>query len=197
MAGFPEYLRVFTAVPIGADARAEIHRAARALLAGLGRMSVVAEQNLHVTLKFVGDVHRDDLPALVETVRAGTEGLPAGDIEIAGIRAFPNLQRPRVVWAGVSDPSGILEPVHARLNEALAKFGAKREKKRYVPHVTLARIRGPVDARELSQRCESGGEFWFSVEPVDSITLFMSELSRGGPPQYTVLGRYELESRNG
>ena len=60
MAGFPEYLRVFTAVTISADARTEVHRQANALLADLGRLSVVAEENLHVTLKFVGEVHRDD-----------------------------------------------------------------------------------------------------------------------------------------
>ena len=192
MVGFPEYLRVFTALEISPDARAEIHRQARSVFAGIGRISIVSEDNLHVTLKFVGDLHRDDLAALTAAVEECVDGLPAGEVEIAGIGAFPDLARPRVVWAGVSDPSGILEPVHGRLNRALASLGVKRENKKFVPHVTLGRIRGPVDARELSRRIESGGDFWFSVEPADAITLFMSELSRGGPPQYTVLGRYAL-----
>jgi 2'-5' RNA ligase len=185
-------MRVFTAVEISAEARADLHREARALLDGIGSVGIVAEENLHVTLKFVGDLRRDDLADLVATLAECTSGLPAGEVEIAGIGAFPGLARPRVLFAGVSDPSGILEPLHARLNRALARFGAKSEQKRYTPHVTLARVRGPVDTRELARRVESGGEFWFSVEPLDAITLFMSELSRGGPPQYTVLGRYDL-----
>ena len=193
MAGFPEYMRVFTAVEISAEARKALYLASRELSHGLGKVGIVGEENLHVTLKFVGDLHRDDLAALGETVGECVTGLGGGEIEMVGIGAFPNLTRPRVLWAGVSDPSGILEAVHARLNEALAKFGAKREKKKYVPHVTLGRVRGPFDARGLSQRIEDGGDFWFSTEPADAVTLFMSELSRGAPPQYTVLGRYDLD----
>jgi len=194
VAGFPEYLRVFTAVEISADARRAIAAVAGTLTGGLGRIGLVRQENLHVTLKFVGDVHRDDLPALGETIGECTAGLPPGPIEVRGIGAFPNLSRPRVLWAGVSDPSGILEPVHKRLNEALAGFGAKRERKRYVPHVTVGRIRGSFEAGELMLRIERGGEFRFSKEEASAVTLFMSEISRGAPPQYTVLGRYDLDA---
>ena len=193
MAGFPEYVRVFTAIEISPEARRQVKAAAGALLDGLGRVGTVSEENLHVTLKFVGDVHRDGLAALGETVSDCVAGLPAGEIEVEGIGAFPSLFRPRVVWAGVSDPSGILEPVHGRLNEAMARFGAKREKKRYVPHVTMARIRGPIDARKLVRRIEDGDEFIFSTEQAEAVTLFMSELAHGAPPRYTVLGRYDLD----
>jgi RNA 2',3'-cyclic 3'-phosphodiesterase len=190
LAGFPEYLRIFTAVEISAAGRREIATEARVLLEGLGRIGLVSEENLHVTLKFVGDVHRDDLPALTRAVADAAKLLSPGEIELEGIGAFPRLDRPRVIWAGVSDPSGILDPVHARLNDVMKPFGARREVKKYVPHVTLGRVRSPIDGRRLTRTVEEAGEIWFSSERVEGITLFMSELTRGGPPRYTVLGRY-------
>jgi 2'-5' RNA ligase len=190
MSGLPEYLRVFTAVELDAEIREALHEEAANLLRDAGRVTRVDRENLHVTLKFVGDVHRDDLPALGEAVEAGAERLRPGDLDIRDVGAFPGLARPRVIWAGVSDPSGILSPVHAFLNEALASFGAKREKKRYVPHVTLARVRGPFDADLLAERRDRSEELWFGSQGVTAVTLFMSELERGRPPRYTVLGRY-------
>lgn len=190
MAGFPEYLRTFTAIELDAPVRKALGDDGGALLDGAGKAGIVPEANLHVTLKFVGDVHRDDLAALDETVAEASERLREGEIEICGVGAFPSLSRPRVIWAGVSDPEGILSPVHARLNETLARFGAKREKKRYVPHVTLARVRGAFDARLLEERIERGGENWFGTQRVTAVALLMSELDRGGPPRYTVLGRF-------
>lgn len=193
MSGLPEYLRVFTAVELDAEIRRALSEDAGELLRGLGRLTAVTAENLHVTLKFVGDVHRDDLPDLGRAVAAGGALLAPGVLTVEAIGGFPDLHRPRVLWAGVSDPSGILEPVHAFLNEALAEFGARRERKRFVPHVTLARARGPLDACLLRERIEregGGAEFWFGDQRVDAITLFMSELERGRPPRHTVLGRY-------
>lgn len=190
MAGLPEYMRVFTAIELDPEIRSAIAQEASGLLSGVGKVGLVPEDNLHVTLKFVGEVHRDDLAALDEVVAEGAERLIGGEVEVGGIGAFPNLGRPRVVWAGVSDPTGMLTPVHDRLNETLARFGAKREKKRYVPHVTLARVRGPFDAETFGERLESAEEIWFGAQVVESVTLFLSELSKSGPPTYTVLGHY-------
>jgi 2'-5' RNA ligase len=190
MSGLPEYVRVFTAVELDPEIRDALAGEAADLLRDAGRVTRVARENLHVTLKFVGDVHRDDLPALGEAVAAGAQRLRPGEVEVRGVGAFPGLARPRVIWAGVSDPSGILSPVHAFLNEALASFGAKRDRKRYVPHVTLARVRGPFDADLLTDRLDRSVELWFGSEDVTAVTLFMSELERGRPPRYTVLGRY-------
>ncbi|MHC4470970.1 MAG: RNA 2',3'-cyclic phosphodiesterase [Planctomycetota bacterium] len=190
MTGLPEHVRAFTAIELDGSIRRALAKEGRTLFDGVGRLSVVPEANLHVTLKFLGDVHRDDLAALGETLEDAAALLREGEVEVGEVGAFPHLRRPRVIWAGVSDPEGILTPVHSRLNETLARFGAKREKKRYVPHVTLARVRGPFDARLFSARLERSDGLWFGTQRVDRVTLFMSELDRAGPPRYTVLGRY-------
>ena len=190
MAGLPEHVRVFTAIELNGELRQVVATDGERLLKGLGRASRVPEANLHVTLKFVGEVHRDDIPALVEAVEECSGGLVEGEIEVDGVGAFPSLARPRVIWAGVSDPSGILTPVHQRLDAALARFGAKREPKKYVPHVTVARVRGPFDGPELAERVRREEELWFGTERVRSVALLMSELDRGGPPRYTALGHY-------
>jgi 2'-5' RNA ligase len=202
MTGLAEVLRLFTAVLLDPPLRRAIHEEAEVLLEdtgqdGKGTIGRVREENLHVTLKFIGDVHRDDLPALDGALADAGRLLVPGEVEVGEIGAFPDLSRPRVIWAGVSDPSGILRPVHARLNETCARFGAKREKKKYVPHVTLARVRGRFDADLLAERREEAGEIWMGTQAVDAIALVMSELERGQPPRYTVLGHYGPESPGG
>ena len=190
MAGLPEYVRVFTAIPLDAGVRRALREEATVLLDGTGNLSVVPEENFHVTLKFLGDVPREDLPSVHAAVEDAATLLVPGEVEVEGIGAFPDLARARVVWAGVSDPRGILSPVHARLNESFARLGAKREKKRYHPHVTLARVRGRFDGRRLAQRIEEAGELWFGAQEVRTVALFLSELGRGGPARYTLLGHY-------
>ena len=190
MTGLPEYLRLFTAVLLDPPLRRAIWEEADALLDDTGQVGRVTEENLHVTLKFIGDVHRDDLPALDETLGEAGGRLEEGEIEVEGVGAFPDLRRPRVLWAGVSDPSGILTPVHARLNETLAAFGAKREKKRYVPHITIGRVRGRFDAGRFADRVEEAGDIWIGAQGVDAFALVMSEITGGRPPRYTVLGHY-------
>ncbi|MEN8149562.1 MAG: RNA 2',3'-cyclic phosphodiesterase [Planctomycetota bacterium] len=208
MTGLAEHLRLFTAVLLDPPLRRAIREEAEALLDGTvekggGKLGRVREENLHVTLKFIGDVHRDDLPALDETMADAGRRLTPGEIGVEGFGAFPDPRRPRVIWAGVSDPSGILEPVHARLNETLAcsraGFGAKREKKRYVPHVTLARVRsskgGRIDADLLAERLDEAGDVWMGTQSVEAVALLMSELEKGRPPRYTVLGHYGPQAR--
>ena len=190
MPGLEAYVRVFTAVELAGDTRRALAQDAGLLLDGLGPASRVPEPNFHVTLKFVGEVHREDLPGLHAAVAACCADLEPGEIEVEGLGAFPSLARPRVIWAGVSDPSGILTPVHRRLDTALAAFGAKREPKKYVPHVTVARVRGPFDGAELERRIAREEDLWFGTERVRSVALLMSELDRGGPPRYTALGHY-------
>ena len=190
MPGLPEYVRVFTAIELSETMRAKLHQETRPLIRGIGRVTSPPPENIHVTLKFVGDVHRDDIPGLSEAVADGAGLLVPGEVTVEGIGAFPDLRRPRVIWAGVSDPADILTPVHERLNRNLAEFGAKRERKRYVPHVTLARVRGPVDPDLLTARIGEGGEWRFGALEVRAVTLFMSEMGRGGPPRYTALGHY-------
>jgi 2'-5' RNA ligase len=90
----------------------------------------------------------------------------------------------------VSDPEGILGAVFERLNEEMTVFGAKREHRRFAPHVTLARVRGRFDGRALEERIVRAGELWFGSLAVDAVTLFMSELERGEAPRYTALGHY-------
>lgn len=190
MTGLPEYVRTFTAVLLDGEIRRAIARESAVLLDGAGRVSVVREENLHVTLKFLGDVHRDDLPAVHDHLADAAARLTEGEVTVAGVGAFPGLGRPRVLWAGVSDPGGILTPVHDRLNQTLARLGVRREKKRYVPHVTIARVRGPFDADLVRERVERAGELWFGSQRVGSVALLMSEIRRGDPPRYTVMGRY-------
>jgi 2'-5' RNA ligase len=162
MPGLSEYVRVFTAVEIDEDLRRAIHSEGHGLLEGLGKFTPVREENLHVTLKFVGNVHRGELALLSETVADCARALRPGSLDLRGAGVFPDFGRPRVVWAGVSDPGGILSTVFDRLNDEVTAFGAKREVRRYAPHVTLARVRGSFDGLALEERIRRAGGLYYT-----------------------------------
>ncbi len=190
MAGLPEYVRVFTAVELDDEIRRTLAAEGLCLVKDLGKVSLTPAENLHVTLKFVGEVNRVDLADLSAAVAECCRDLRPGEIEVSGAGGFPDLKRPRILWAGVSDPGGILTPVFDALNVAMKAFGAKVEHRRYEPHVTFARVRGRFDGAGFARRVEEAEGLWLGTQAVDAVTLFMSELARGESPRYTALGHY-------
>lgn len=172
------------------EIRRAIAEEADAIFRGAGKIGFVPEENLHVTMKFLSDVHRDDLSTAAEIMEEAAEALVPGEIELAGFGGFPNLARPRILWAGTSDPAGILAPVFDRMDRGFTALGVTRERRRYVPHVTVGRVRGSFDAVRTAERLKQAGEVWFGRQPVENVALVMSDLGRGGPPVYTVLGRF-------
>ena len=134
-------MRTFVAVFPPPEVREEaLARARRLSLAG--RVRWAKPENVHLTLKFLGDVQEevlDDLCAALEEV-CGRHA--AFDAELAGFGAFPSARRAQILWAGISAGSGELRSLATDLDATLAPLGFKREKRPYTPHLTLGRARG-------------------------------------------------------
>ena len=106
-------------------------------------------ENVHLTLKFLGDVREEalgDLYAILEEVCAKHAPFDAG---LAGLGAFPSAQRARILWAGVDAGSDLLRSLAADLDAALASLSFEREERAYTPHLTLGRIRGQPASFDL------------------------------------------------
>ena len=138
--------RAFVALPLGAELGAALAaRCAPALERAPFRAS--RGEGLHLTLFFLGDVGREDLPGLIGTLRAALAGLEAPALELATTGAFPNASNARVLWIGVEELGG-----HGRLAacrravlDGLARAGvdtSSEEGRAFRPHVTVARSRG-------------------------------------------------------
>jgi 2'-5' RNA ligase len=173
-------IRTFIAVEISPEVRAR----AGQLMARLGesgaKVKWVEPHNLHLTLKFLGDVDARDLPAVCGVVAEAVRDVPAFEIEFLGAGAFPAAVRPRTLWLGVGRGSEGLIEVHERLERQLAGLGFRREGRRFQPHLTIGRVRSEATG-ELGGRIAALGSFAGGVSCVDEVVVFSSELAREGP----------------
>jgi 2'-5' RNA ligase len=146
--------------------------------------------NLHVTTKFIGEWPEEDLEILKEALA----GIPApGEItiDIQGLGWFPDAERPRVFWAGVRAGEPLFQLARAT-EEACARLGIQRENRPYSPHLTLARIRRPVDLAPLHKALASLASDHFGRFTATQFHLYESRLRPGGSI-YTKLASFPLQ----
>lgn len=187
-------MRVFAAVELPEEVRARIAAAARSLLEGVRAAKPVREENLHVTVRFVGEVAAAAVDPLCAAVRDAAASVAKGRASARGVGAFPNARRPRVVWVGLDDAGAVLASVESAISARLTPLGWRREERPFSAHVTVARMRegardlGPLPAR-LEAAAREAQEF--GAVPVDAVTVFQSELGSSGS-RYTALARFPL-----
>ena len=151
-----ETLRCFLAAPLSTEAlRAlvELQRALheRAEKAGV-KLRWVPPENLHLTLKFFGDIPRATVPAIERDVTRIVANEPPITLDIVGIGAFPSLAKARVLWAGLREDTPRIAQIQRRVEDAMETLGFPREEHAYAPHLTLARSQrhDEADLREVA-----------------------------------------------
>src|ERR1700722_8554114 len=147
----PAQIRCFIAIKIP-----DFDRLRRGLkdLAQMGRaLKAVEPNNLHVTLKFLGDNDFDLIGEIGSLVERAAQAQQPCVVKVTGLGVFPHLERPSVVWAGL-EGAEILAAIAADLETGLEEFGFTRENRPFVPHLTLARVkaRRPEALRPLLSR---------------------------------------------
>jgi 2'-5' RNA ligase len=154
----------------------------------LGRMGAsvrpVATDNLHLTLKFLGDTPQSRIAEVVEVVSRAAGAANEFDLRLVGLGAFPHAQRPDVIWSGIDAPD-VLRTLAEAFESELGSLGFRREAREFKPHLTLARVKAkPPPA--LFQLLADHPATDFGNVHVSAIEYLQSELQRGGP-KYTVL----------
>ncbi len=138
----------------------------------------VAPSNLHVTLKFLGQVDETRVPALTDALRAALVDRRAIDVAVRGLGAFPSPTRPRVLWAGLEDAAGGMTALAEQVDIACDRLGFPAETRAFAAHVTLGRVREtrrqPPLAAALARPTD------FGHLRVDRVSLMRSELSPRG-----------------
>lgn len=189
-----ETWRLFVAIELPANLRKRIINHIDRLRSSIPdvRASWSREENLHLTLKFLGDTSVAKVEALSQAVRRAANSANPFEIVIAGCGAFPPKGQPRVLWVGIDDPSGQLALLNRALENEYEKAGYPREPRPFHPHLTIARIRQPKGSRQLAERHKEIGlnrEF----VGVSEISVFRSELRSEGS-RHTVISRHSLLS---
>jgi 2'-5' RNA ligase len=145
-----------------------------------GGVGWVATDNLHVTVKFLGQVPLSRLGEIADAVARAVSGAQGFDLAIQGLGAFPTASRPRVVWAGLGDGAEPLRALAARVEDALAALGFEREARAFSPHVTLGRVREPRRDPRLEAAILAGAAEPFGTVRVERVCVMRSELSPRG-----------------
>jgi len=180
-------IRTFIAVKIPASP--PLRKVARQL-AEMGQpVKSVAVDNLHVTLKFLGESDPELLPEIGDIVRAAAAPELAFQLRVVGLGAFPHLGRPSVDWAGMEDAETLVA-IAEKLEKRLKPLGYQPARRKFHPHLTLARVRSkpPAELRTLVTEHESTE---FGAATVESVLLVQSELRPEGA-RYTILHSTKL-----
>jgi len=190
----PGEWRVFIAIELPAIVRQKLKAHIDGLRSTLPdvRASWNREDNLHLTLKFLGDIPVARVETLAQAAQRAASKVEAFEIVIGGCGSFPPKGQPRVLWIGIDGPSGRLTEVHQALEDECAKAGFPREARPFHPHLTIARIRKPHDSRHLAVVHQ---EIGFVPETVraSELALIRSELRSEGS-RHTVISRHSLFS---
>ncbi len=141
----------------------------------------VKPEQMHLTLRFLGDTAVTQLPDLQNQLTQLTTQYPSFRLHLNGVGAFPNRKRPRVVWVGLGGDVAQLQTMQAELEERMVALGWSREKRPFSPHVTLGRVK---DARQV-QALDWGVDLARLDFAVTAVQLVQSELRPSGAV-YTV-----------
>ncbi len=134
-------MRLFLALDLPPEARAAAAEVGRELKASGADVKWVPPQNLHVTLKFLGEAGEGLLEPITQGMQAACAGHRALELGLAGVGAFPGRGRPQVVWLGLSGALAELAELAAAMEERMEPLGFKPERRPFAAHLTLGRLR--------------------------------------------------------
>jgi 2'-5' RNA ligase len=187
-----EEWRTFCAIELSDEVRVQLQEHMRRLREAVPDASASwsRPENVHLTLKFFGNIPTQDVTRISAAAARVAEQFSSFQIRIGGTGVFPRRSRPQVLWVGVEDSSNSLSDLQQSLEEEFAREGFAKEDRGFRPHLTIARLRRPEDARQLAE-AHIQTKFSFIEVPVNEFVLFRSELSPKGS-RYTTISKHEL-----
>lgn len=194
-----DHARLFVAVRFPESVRAAVWDAMAPLRATTASVRWTPVEQLHITLRFLGNVTVRSIPAIEEGLRDAAAACAPFTLRLGGVGAFPSLRRPRVLWLGADSGPG-LQGLYTAVEKALEASGFAPEERRFRAHVTLGRVRRGSGSG--STKYGPSGELARIAATVDlhaesavgHLYLMRSRLSPKGA-KHTVAGEYPLGGR--
>jgi 2'-5' RNA ligase len=175
-------VRIFVAVFPPPEIRSVLVGAAREFPV-VGEVRWARPENVHLTLKFLGEVPEDDLDRVAQALEPVSLRHEPFEAELSGFGAFPSARRARILWAGIGEGSEFLRELARDVDASLEPLGFEREDRAYVPHLTLGRAR----SRPVSFEAAETPPLGFRVRNLDLVESVL-----GGRPTYSTLATYLL-----
>ncbi len=184
----PETFRAFIAIDLSENVRSSLGEVQEVLKLQGFRVKWIRPPNIHLTLKFLGNIDVADVSKIVGAMIGAAKDCAVVSLAAKGIGVFPDVRRPRVIWAGLSGQVEMLLDLQQSLDGHLADLGFPKETRGFRAHLTLGRVKGKINSDRLKAAMIESEGFESKPFDVNRIILFKSELRPGGAVYTQVQG---------
>jgi 2'-5' RNA ligase len=188
--------RAFIAIDLAEELLRKIHEISTGLHERLGDLPVrwIPAENVHLTLKFLGDVSETNVERLAEIIRRVAQAHDCFEISVGSLGVYPNARRPRVIWLGVEAPQALLS-IQRGIDQETSRLGYETKEQDFSPHLTIGRVSRGADYRELkaiSGSLEAETVGFLGAARVEQVNLYRSDLKPTGA-EYSVIYTGKLQ----
>ncbi len=144
-----------------------------------GKVGWCTRGQMHLTLKFLGEVAEDLIPKAMEALKAAAGEIAPFEMTVEGVGAFPPSGQPRVLWVGISECPP-LSDLQERVERQFIPLGFPREDRDFTPHLTLGRVKERIDTKAYRNVIAQQQHFFAGTQRVEKVILFSSTLKPTG-----------------
>lgn len=173
-------IRCFLALTIPNEAQAELASIQKSLQDNGAKARWVKADNIHITLRFLGNRPLKKIEQISKDLPLFCPDFRSFKIKLHSLAGFPDLNNPKVIWAGISDGSDPILKIYHMVNEGLARLGIPKEREEFVPHLTIARCKTSEESFSTAAAIKKTGFTPVQTE-ITSLTFYQSALSSDGP----------------
>lgn len=188
-----ETIRTFIAAKINSKILNDISKAQEYFKRTSCDAKWVKTINMHLTLKFLGNLDQKEVDTVIKKLELITKDTRSIQTKLTRIGAFPNIERPRVIWAGLEDTTNEITDLAEKIEDILGKTGFKKEEHLFKPHITIGRIRSQKNISELSEKIKNYSFSQNIDQQISEIKFIKSDLTPDGPI-YEDLRTFQLQS---
>lgn len=171
-------IRSFIAIDIGASQK--IKELITELDSTGINAKIVETQNMHLTLKFLGDIDTNSLEQIKQAIQESVKDINPFEITLKNVGVFPNINYIKVFWIGIDD-AGILKKIARKIDDKLSIIGFSKEKREFSAHLTVARVKSAKNKEELIQLINKYQDTEFEKIQIEKIIIKKSVLTPKGP----------------
>lgn len=172
--------RAFIAIDLPANIRSSLGEAQDILKSFGFRVRWVRPQNIHLTLKFLGNIDSDHVAKIIAAMTQTVDDFSGVSLFAREIGVFPNIRRPRIIWAGLDGKLETLKNLQQTLEKHLGALGFPTETRAFKAHLTLGRVKGKIASAQMKSAIDKLKGFESESFEIHEIFLFKSELRPSG-----------------
>lgn len=187
-------IRSFVALELSDEVREKLVIVLQRLQRTSASVKWVEPENLHLTLKFLGEVPEEQIELVTEALKTVAQATEPFSFVVKGVGGFPNLRRPRVLWVGVEATQPLIR-LQQLVEKAMEQIGFASEERAYHPHITIGRVKATTGIEKVREILSEYANAEFGEVFISHLTLFRSDLSREGPT-YTPLAKLSFVDIN-